>query len=82
MINTLISQKQHKNLFPFSFILTDCCEPLAGLVEFGVDLVGFSHVVGYWHKLRGCMILYCCIIGSMYIHKLWIYNCGDYINAL
>ena len=59
-----------------------CCEPLDDLVEFGVDLVGFSHVVGYWHELGGCGILYCLVMDSMYINELWIYNCGDYINAL
>ena len=34
---------------------------LADLVEW-VVLVGFSHVVGYWHGLEGFGILYCCVL--------------------
>ena len=44
-----------------------CCEPLGDLVEFGVDLVGFSHVVGYLHGLGVCGILYGRVKDSMYI---------------
>ena len=36
-----------------------CCEPWADLVEFGVVLVGFSHVVEGWHGPAGYGILYC-----------------------
>ena len=39
-------------------IVDSCCEPWIALVEFGVDFLGFSHVVGYWHELGGCGILY------------------------
>ena len=37
-------------------------------VEFGMDLVGFSHVVGYWHELGGSGIdLLSCGDASIYI---------------
>ena len=47
-----------------------------------VVLVGFSYVVGYWHGLEGQRILYCRVVNLMYINELWLYNCGDYMNAL
>ena len=47
-----------------------------------MDLVGFSHVVGYWHELGGYGILYCYVIDSMYINELWMHHCGDDNNAI
>ena len=44
-------------------------------------LIGFSHVVGYWHGLEGCGILYGSVVDSMYTNELWMYNCGNCINA-
>ena len=45
-------------------------------------LVGFSLVVKGSHRPAGYRILYYCTVDSMYIRSLWIYNCGDCINAL
>ena len=44
--------------------------------------MGFSYVVGYWHGFEGQRILYCRVVNLMYINELWLYNCGDYMNAL
>ena len=49
-----------------------CCEPLDDLVEFRVDLVGFSHVVGYYHELGGCGILHCLVV-TPGLHLLIVY---------
>ena len=46
-----------------------CCEPWIALVEFGVDLVEFSHVARYWHRLGGSGIgLLSCGDASIYIY--------------
>ena len=45
-----------------------CCEPWAELVEFGVVLVGFSHVAEGWYGPTGYGIVYCRVVDSMYIN--------------